>query len=247
MNLLVDMGNTSIKWALASGQQLVPGGRFVHRDSDPLPWMDQAWGRLAAPERILVTNVAGAALAERLTAWAMHAWQRQPQFLRAARQAAGVTSAYVQPGQLGADRWAAMIAAWHAAGTAVCVVDCGSAITLDLIDAAGRHRGGQILAGVSMMRQALATQTADLALTPDNQAPVLLATSTADAIRSGSLYAAAAAIERIVTDMATTTGLQPAVVTTGGDAARLDPLFGFAASHDADLVLKGIAILAGDA
>jgi len=75
---------------------------------------------------------------------------------------------------------------------------------------------------------------------------VVLATSTGAAISSGSLYAAAAAVDRIVTDMAASTDTQPEVVITGGDAPRLMPLLGLAARHDADLVLKGIAILAGE-
>jgi len=108
------------------------------------------------------------------------------------------------------------------------------------------HRGGLILPGVKMMQQALCAHTADLPLPHADQAPVLLATTTSGAIDSGSLYAAAAAVERIATDMAASSGLQPAVVITGGDAQRLAPLLGLVARYDADLVLKGIAILAGE-
>lgn len=246
MNLLVDIGNTSLKWALASGRETGSTGRFVHRGHDFVRLLEQAWDGLAAPEHILVSSVAGAVQAERLAEWTGRTWQRRPRFIRASRQAAGVTCAYERPGQLGADRWAAMIAAWHAVGDAVCVVDCGTAITLDLVDTAGRHRGGQILAGVAMMRQALAAQTADLPLQREASPPVLLATTTAEAINSGSLFAAAAAIERIVTGMAADTGLRPVVVITGGDAPVLMPLLGLDVRHDADLVLKGIAILAGE-
>ncbi|HUT40002.1 MAG TPA: type III pantothenate kinase [Gammaproteobacteria bacterium] len=246
MNLLVDIGNTSVNWALASGQQLERRGQFVHRGSDLARQLESAWGRLAAPGRILVSNVAGEALAGRLCAWVGRSWQVCPHFIRAGRQAAGVTNAYAQPELLGADRWAAMIAAWQATGDAVCVVDCGTAITVDLVDADGVHRGGLILPGVKMMQQALCAHTADLPLPHADQAPVLLATTTSGAIDSGSLYAAAAAVERIATDMAASSGLQPAVVITGGDAQRLAPLLGLVARYDADLVLKGIAILAGE-
>ncbi len=247
MNLLVDIGNTSLKWALAGGHETGSPGRFVHRGHDLVPLLEQAWGDMAAPERILVSSVAGTVQAERLADWTVRTWRLRPQFIRASRQAAGLTCAYERPVQLGADRWAAMIAAWHSVADAVCVVDCGTAITLDLVDANGRHRGGQILAGVAMMRQALAAQTADLPLQREASPPVLLATTTADAINSGSLFAAAAAIERLVADMAADTGLRPVVVLTGGDAPVLLPLLGLDIRHDADLVLKGIAILAGEA
>lgn len=246
MNLLVDIGNTSFKWATAKGLQFDTRGQFAHRGNDLAMQLEQDWGKLAAPARILVSNVAGAAMADSLSAWTDRSWQLRPQFIRAVRKTAGVTNAYAIPEQLGADRWAALIAAWHAAGEAVCVVDCGTAITLDLVDPAGVHRGGLILAGVAMMQQALCRQTADLKLPGGDRPPVLLATTTADAISSGSQFAAAAAIDRIVADMAASTGLRTVVVITGGEANRLAPLLGIAARYDADLVLKGIAMLAGE-
>jgi len=246
MKLLVDIGNSSVKWALARGQQLETTGRFTHRGNVFAALAEQAWDGMVAPDQVLVTNVAGAGIADTLCAWAGRRWQTSPQFIRAGRQAAGVTNAYPIPEQLGADRWAAMIAAWHAAGGAVCAVDCGSALTLDLVDPAGAHRGGLILPGVTMMQQALSANTADLHLPQDEHPAVPLATGTAAAISSGCRYAAAAAVDRIVTDMAAGTGLQPEVIITGGDAQRLAPLLRVAARHDADLVLKGIAILAGE-
>jgi len=246
MNLLVDIGNTSVKWALAGGRQLEATGRFTHRDRDLAVLLEQAWADLAAPDRLVVTNVAGADLAESLSEWTGRRWQARPRFIRAGRQAAGVTNAYPVPEQLGADRWAALIAAWHAAGGAVCAVDCGTAITFDLVDPAGRHRGGLIVAGLALMQQALYAQTAGLQPPGDDQSAGLPATSTGAAISGGCRYAAAAAIDRIVAELAASTGLQPEVIITGGDAQTLMPLLRVDARHDADLVLKGIAILAGE-
>jgi len=246
MNLLVDAGNSWIKWALASGQRLETRGKFRHRDDDPAQLAEQAWGRLSPPARMLVSNVAGAALADGLSAWAVRHWQLQPVFLRAGREAAGVTNAYPIAEQLGVDRWAAMIAAWHGAGDAVCVVDCGTAITLDLVDPAGRHRGGLILPGIRLMQQALCAQTADLRVPDCDQAPVLLANGTAAAIGSGCRFAVAAAIDRLARDVGISAGLQPDVILTGGDASIVAPLLTIAARQDSDLVLKGIAILAGE-
>lgn len=246
MILLVDFGNTSVKWALAGGDRLETVDRFTHRGHDLGPLLDRYWGGLARPARVVVSSVAGGERAERLGAWSRDTWRLIPEFIHATREAAGVTCAYARPETLGVDRWAAMIAAWRATAAAVCVIDCGTAITLDLVDATGRHRGGQILPGVSMMRQALSAQTAELPQPSVATPPVLLATTTVDAINSGSLYAAAAAIDRLSTDMAAETGLRPGYRITGGDAHALMPLLRIAAEHDADLVLKGIAILAGE-
>lgn len=246
MNLLVDIGNSSVKWALADEWRLEPSARFVHRDTDLARQFERAWGTLDAPARLVATNVGGAAVAAALSAWAVSSWQVEPEFLLAGREAAGVTNGYAEPEALGADRWAALVAAWQPGGAAVCAVDCGTAITLDFVTADGRHRGGLILAGVAMMRHALGSQTANLPPARDTPAPVWLATGTDDAIGSGSLHGAAAAITGIVAGMAKETAERPAVVITGGDAPALMPLLGMPARHDADLVLKGIALLAGE-
>lgn len=246
MNLLVDIGNTSVKWALADAGRLGLSGHFVHRDSEPPGLFERAWGGLDAPARLVASNVGGAAIAAHLTAWAVSAWQIEPQFLRAGREACGVTNAYEVPAALGADRWAALVAAWQPGGAAVCAVDCGTAITLDFVSAAGRHRGGLILAGVATMRRALGAQTANLPTVPDSHAALWFANGTADAISSGSLRGAAAAITGIVAGMAAEAGEQPAVVITGGDAPALMPLLGMPVRYDSDLVLKGITLLAGE-
>lgn len=246
MNLLVDIGNTSVKWALADAGRLELSGQFGHREAGLAGLLERAWGALDAPARLVATNVGGDAIAARLSAWVVSTWQLEPEFLRAGREAAGVTNAYDVPGALGADRWAALVAAWQPGGAAVCAIDCGTAITLDFVSANGRHRGGLILAGVAMMRHALGSQTANLPPVRDTHPPVWLATGTESAISSGSLHGAAAAITGIVAGMAAETGERPAVVITGGDAPALLPLLGMPARHDADLVLKGIALLAGE-
>ena len=54
--------------------------------------------------------------------------------------------------QLGADRWAAIVGAWQLRRRALCVVDAGTAVTIDLVAASGRHQGGVIVPGLDLMR-----------------------------------------------------------------------------------------------
>lgn len=244
--MLLDVGNTTLRWAFRGQNGLVGQGHLVHRGRELAGLAGTAWSGLAAPDVMAVANVAGPAMQEAIADWAVEHWNLQPVFLQAARHAAGVTNGYAVPGQLGVDRWAAMVAAWHEQQSAVLVVDCGSAITLDFIDASGRHHGGMIAPGLQMMRHSLSHETANIDILPAGQtgSAGLLATATEAAILNGTIRMATAMIERTATDIAGQSGDGIRVVMTGGDAPVIQPLLDRRTTHDPDLVLKGIAILA---
>lgn len=246
MKLLLDIGNSSIKWAQADGMTLLSGGCVMHRGVDFEALARATWQPIDRPERVVVSNVAGTAIAASLAAWTERQWQQKPYFVCATGKAHGLINAYARPETLGVDRWAAMIGARQEYAGALCVVDCGSAITVDLVSGEGVHRGGLILPGIGMMRKALQDNTASLRVPDETNVVCLLASNTNDAIASGSLYAAAAAIERITGEMASVEEGPLQTLLTGGDAVRVLPLLKVSARHDPDLVLKGLAVLAGE-
>ncbi len=243
MNLLLDIGNTTIKWAQAEGTRLLDSGHAAHRDSDFAALAGALWHADEAPQQIVVSNVAGAAMADRVAAWSQRSWGLAPRLVRASSQLAGLRNAYARPETLGSDRWAAMLGARLEHGGALCVVDCGTAITVDFVAADGAHGGGLILAGIDMMQQALQGSTANLRAPAGHGAVSLLARNTGDAIASGSLYAAAAAIDRIAADIAAAEQEPVTTLLTGGDAGRVAALLRTPVHHDPDLVLKGLAVL----
>ncbi len=246
MRLLLDIGNSVLKWALADGPALQVRGRFVHRDTDLLACADQHWLQLQRPQAVVVANVAGPAVAARLGEWFGLHWGIEPRFLVPQAAACGVTSGYRDPGRLGIDRWAALVAARAITREAVCVIDCGTAITLDLMDSRGVHRGGLIVPGIAMMQQALRRNTAGLDVPGAGGTTVLLALNTEDAIQGGSVYAAAAAVEQIARRMVATCDGPVSILLSGGDAERIVPLLGIAAELYPELVLQGLALLAGE-
>ncbi len=243
--MLLDVGNTTARWAFTDGGGLTGQGSFVHRGGELAALADQAWAGREAPNAMAVANVAGRSVQEAITHWAGEHWDLLPVFIRVAAGAAGVTNAYAIPGQLGVDRWAAMVAAWHEQQTAVLVIDCGSAITADVVDSGGRHHGGLIAPGVSMMRYSLSQDTANIDILPADQARAvtLLSNGTEAAIRNGTIYMASAMIDRVAADVIDRFGDGMRVVITGGDAPLIQPLLGCQTIHDPDLVLKGVAIL----
>jgi type III pantothenate kinase len=254
--LLVDIGNSRIKWALLRGtrlgrQQVAPRDEFARFEH----WLRSA-PRLA---QVHAVCVAGAGAERQLRAALKRCKQPAPQFARSSTNAAGVTNGYREAWRLGADRWVAAIGAWHLAGAsrATCAVDVGTALTVDLVDETGQHRGGLIAPGPQLMVRSLLGNTGGIAARaaakprpaaggriarPSTVRP--LADNTLDAIELGSLLAAVALIDRCVHELQRSLGKPPLVFLTGGAAKQLAPVLGSAYQSCDDLVLRGLAVLA---
>ena len=243
--LLLDIGNSLLHWAVCTDDRPEGGGQFLHRGRNLLQLADQAWANLPAPDRVVIANVAGSSPGMALADWLQQRWGIAPEFIRASARACGVTNAYPEPERLGVDRWATLVATHYHYPGAACIVDCGTAITIDVINAEGWHQGGLILPGVESMKQLLLQNTADIGTAGNLRPARLLATATADAVNGGALYLAVAAIDRIIGDLAADYGASLQVVLTGGDAPVLLPLLATPAHHDPALVLEGLALLAG--
>lgn len=250
MILLVDIGNSRMKWALYAGTEWHMPGAATHKDAVLTEVFAAAWAALPAPRRILVANVAGKNMAAALHTWVESAWGLDVEFVTPRRKACGVTNAYVEPQRLGADRWAALIGARKAVPGNVCVVDCGTAVTLDALDAKGQHLGGLIIPGLAMMRQALIQNTGGIpeqAVLPGDGKVSVLARDTQGAVNGGALYTLIAVIDRVTADLAADLQAPLSRVICGGDAERLLPLLAGSYRHEPDLVLHGLAVIAESA
>ncbi len=255
MILLLDIGNTTLKWAQLLDGALTPQQLLVHRDADPQVWMKALFRERFRPARLLVANVAGIEMQERIAAEAQRLWQVEPQFAVVAAVAQGVTHAYRDVAAHGVDRWLATIAAYRLAGGAACVVDAGTAMTVDGVDAKGLHLGGLILPGVQMMIDALFGRTADIARqarrisampgADASGAAGLLATDTAQAVANGAVLAVAAVADRAIVEVSRRVSAEPRVFLTGGDAERVSKVMQTSTLQIVpDLVLQGLALLA---
>ena len=245
MNLLVDIGNARIKWGLQDGDSWTDGEAQLHKGRAFKDIARPIWKDLVQPERVIVSNVAGREYEKSVQTWMKRRWKVVPEFLRSQASQCGVTNAYQVPERLGADRWANLIAA-HAyyPGPAV-IIDCGTAITIDALDAAGKHLGGLIVPGMDLMSAALVGNAAGIELTePGSQSVSLLGSSTESAVAGGVLYTAVALVDRVCQDLRAELGRTTTMLLTGGDAGRLLPLLDTRPRHDANLVLKGLSVFA---
>jgi len=223
MLLLVDAGNTRIKWAIASAAA-APGdwtahGAVTHAELDRL---QAAWAGQGLT-RAVISNVAGHAMQAQLAALLAPLLPGAPLWFTSRAELAGLRNRYRNPAQLGSDRFAAALGARTVApGKALVVATCGTATTVDAVTAAGDFLGGMILPGLGLMLGALARGTAQLPQVAPGAAytpPPTFADHTSDAILSGCLAAQAGAIERACAAL-------PAdlCIVSGGAAASVAPL-----------------------
>jgi type III pantothenate kinase len=246
--LLIDIGNTRIKWARFDGKRVGRQHAAVHSGWGGEDYAGRVIGSGRALDRILVVSVAGARANRSLTLAARRGRAPAPEFVVSERSAGGVTSGYLEPWRLGVDRFVAAIGAHLLAkGKAVCVVGVGTAMTIDLVDAKGRHRGGAIIPGPTLMVDSLLNNTDGIRRRAQGGARggnSLFGRSTRAALEHGSRYAAAALIDRAVGEArALVPGRAPLVMLTGGGAPSVKPLVKSACVSVPDLVLRGLAVL----
>lgn len=255
-SLLIDAGNTRIKWSVVTASRLTP--------LRAAPWSETKtftnWlARAGKFERVVVCSVAGEKADRAVRAMLRAGGALNPEFVQSSTQAAGVRNGYREARRLGVDRWVGAVSAWHLAGCfrAICAISVGTALTIDVVDCDGVHRGGLIAPGPTLMLQSLLRDTAGIAPRAAASAAArrgsadstgnlgLLATDTRQAIELGCLSAAVALIDRTVTDVTRRLKGRPVVFLTGGGAKAVAPLLRSACKQRDDLVLRGIATLAG--
>ena len=243
--VVVDIGNTRIKWAPVVGVRPGAAHAAVHAKWNAADYRRRIIG--AGVSGLLVASVAGTRTDGELQRAARRAGV-PILFVTVPRRTAGVTVGYPEPWRLGVDRFAAMVGAHHLfKGVPLLVVGVGTALTLDLVGARGRHFGGAIIPAPQLMVSSLLQQTSGIRRRAQGGASPtlgLFARSTRDGIEQGARYAAAAMIDRAVDEATSPSGTRPLVVMTGGQASLVRPLVKSHCIGVADLTLRGLAVLA---
>lgn len=252
MLLLVDAGNTRVKWALvprnAHGVERL--GRWAESgmvEHAQVRQLNDAWrGRNIV--RVLISNVAGQPMRDALEQALLGALGMQPvplEWFTSVPELAGVRNNYRNPAQLGCDRFASAIGA-HALfpGQPLIVATCGTATTVDAITAGGAFLGGMIFPGLGLMAGALAKNTAQLPQVAENlDVAEPFADNTDAAIVSGCIAAQAGAIERAAAAHARAQGALQCILS-GGAAALIAPHLSVPCSQVDNLVLIGLHAVA---
>lgn len=242
--LLLDSGNSRLKWAWADGTTLTAAGVLWPHPDELAAQLDEAWGGVAAPQSVTIAHVGDAERMLILDRWMRARWACPVHVVRAQAELLGVRNHYDAPALLGVDRWVALIAVRGMTTASACVIDCGTAVTIDALSADGDFLGGVILPGLALQRAALARGTAALDTPPGNGADCL-ARSTANAIAAGTLYGLAGAIERVVFEFESAMDEELELYITGGNLDEIAAHLARPVRRDPDLVLRGLARIAG--
>ena len=245
MILLVDIGNTAIKWATSEDLvNLNNSDAEYYVRSQFSDVLESRWLDMVAPQRLMVSNVAGQEIEESLMHWTSNHWQINPEFVYVVDDTCEVKLAYQDTSQFGVDRWLAIIAAWKKFGNALCIVDCGTAITIDGVSDRGCHLGGMILPGIQLMQQSLVEHAQGISEIENIQGKSELANNTQQGVASGSTMAVVSLVDRLVNDMQAEYSNKVSCVITGGGAQQVLQLLEFDFEFDSNLVLQGLAWVA---
>jgi type III pantothenate kinase len=247
MKLLVDIGNSRVKWATFADGRLGEQRAAAYEGWTGEDWRREVVGG-AGVLRVVAASVASGPAAM-LDEAARSVTGRPVTYLATRAEAAGVRVAYGDPRLLGVDRWLALVAAHAMVPGPCCVADVGTAATFDALDAGGRHLGGYIVPGPELMLRALHQRTSDLAshtAASGEAGRAPLADNTRDAIVRGCHLAVAALVDRGVADVEARVGAKATLLVTGGGVSGIRPLIAREAVDVPDLVLRGMALISGE-
>lgn len=252
MILLIDVGNSRIKWCLHDnvGNEFGLEGVMHHDKSDMPRLFSEHWSHLDSPERIVISNVSGQHLVESMDAWVEKAWQIKTEYVKTEAISYGVSNAYSDYTKLGVDRWMAIIAAWQKfrqEEKPICVVDCGTATTIDGISASGQHLGGFIIPGYTIMQEILLSNTSDIEMAGKVLPSISFSRSTEGGVHSGCYLAMISIIDRVLTSMQEDYGEKVNCIITGGNAEFVVGQLAGRFEYEPMLVLHGLAIFSGRA
>lgn len=246
--LVIDIGNSSVKWALSTfsvansplimQQKLLP--ELVNSE-----YFESIWNKLDKPTIIFASSVATKEKWLALEKACENLWQLKVQRVMALDKGYGIINAYTQPQKLGSDRWCAMIGAYQELKSEFMIVNCGSAMTIDLVDATGLHLGGYILPGLDMMKQSLAKNTAEVGLVTKKTEKLSLEpeTSTTGCVNAAVHLASIKLIEAVHKQQIKRSKAVTCVLS-GSNAELISSMMALKCIVYPDLVLRGLAYIA---
>ncbi len=247
MKLLIDIGNSAVKWVLKEGSQLSRFSRELYRNNLQANLFKNFPAARLTLESIYIASVASHETEAFFSDHLVQRYGLKPVFLTTQARFHGVINAYTHPDQLGIDRWLAIIAAYQQVRGAVLVVNCGTAVTIDAVNGTGKHLGGLILPGVFTMWEGL---NANARITTkvergDLDQLNIFATDTDTAVTQGPLIAIVATIEKVLSKLRADEQ-QITCILTGGDASKLQALLNEKTVLSPHLVLEGLSLRIDD-
>lgn len=243
-----DAGNTRLKlWACDERDDVLDEAVLAHHGNPARAIAEKLpEGFRDRPSAIMGASVLDDECQEGLVRACEGRWAVTPRFASSRREQCGVRNGYGDDfARLGIDRWLALLGYDRTllkADEVACIVDCGTAITIDLLAVDGCHEGGYIIPGVGLMRASLMQHTARVRCQFDEEELGLEpGRNTADAVSHGAMMAVVGLVEKVAMDRGAK------LVLTGGDAGKAGKLLKLDYCEEPLLLLKGLQRYFADA
>ncbi len=243
MKLLLDIGNSSVNWVLQEKKEFVSSGAFSYQKSNLEQCLQENLSLLSKPSSVLVSNVAGTEIYNSLDNWVKKQWQQELWQPSVSSRFKDLKNSYNDVQQMGLDRWLAMVASWQEYQTALCLVGCGTALTIDVVDSGGKHLGGYIIPGIELMQRTLVNSTEQINVDVNNQVSLEYAKDTRAAINNGAFLAAVSMIDYVLDKFSNELKCKPKCIISGGMAELVKPLLSYPFEYEPNLVLTGLLVL----
>lgn len=243
MQLLLDIGNTSVNWAIQEKDDFCETGAFTYSRETFKQNMNENLATIETPSSILVSNVAGTQILGSLNNWLKNQWQQECWQPDVSANYKSLKNSYQDTMQMGLDRWLSMVASWETHHSAVCLVSCGTALTIDLIDNDGHHQGGYIIPGIELMQKALINNTVQINTDIKKVPSIDYAKDTQTAINNGAFVATVSMIDNVIDRFNAESNIEAKCIISGGTAKLIKPMLKHSFYYEPNLVLMGLSIL----
>jgi len=249
MRVLVDVGNTFIKWALED--PAAPPGTSMQigepiRTEDGIEPLMRAAEDIAQPTSVFISSVGSREITRWLLNECVAAWSIRPVIVVVQKNAFGIRNRYSDPEQMGVDRWVALVAARELCPhDDVVVVDAGTAITVDSLSREGEFVGGLIMPGAALARRALLDRTARIDDGFEDRKDQLdpFGRDTGECVHHGAQFAAVGGVRAAISSVEQRFGRDVRLILCGGGADMLERHLGRPAQLEPQLVLHGLSIM----
>ena len=247
MKLLIDVGNSRIKSAILEQGRVHSHLASQYHEQEIESIFDSMLTEQLETSQVVVASVAGEAIELQIRNYFSRRCSAEPRFIKTSQEAAGLSNGYEDATQLGVDRWLAMIAAWNNFKSPVCIVDLGTALTIDMVANDGCHLGGYIVPGLRLMSDSLVMNTRQISIKPlEIAANVEPGQNTDSCIANGVMLAIKSLIEAACRNFSKEYGSAARCILTGGNAEQVMKGLDMEFEYEPHLVLKGIAVLIGE-
>ncbi len=242
LNLLIDIGNSKIKIALWDG------GALSKRNSCTQNNFSSTISKYKTIDvkKIFFVSVVSSEANREICTRLHKTFSIKPTQLKATRSLMGVRNGYRKPSQLGDDRWCAVVGGHNIIKKPFMVVDCGSAISIDLVNFNAKHEGGYILSGFEGYGNSFlhTHKLKNLKIKKINlRTRTSIAKETSDALVKGYLLMVTSAIERIYKEFAADIECKPKLIVTGPYSKEIFLHTSLKVKFEPDFVLKCLGVI----